>query len=275
MKVVLAESAGFCRGVRRAVDKARALVAQGHSVYTDGPLIHNEQMMQKLHSEGIIVSQDPSSLADDDLIIRAHGIPPDRREMLRKTRARLVDATCPDVAKIQGLIRKHARSGYFIIVFGDKGHAEVTGLLGYTEGKGYVVNSTRDINNLPDISPICLVSQSTQFPLDYEEVANTIRARFPDTVVLDTICESTKNRQNELVNMAASVDAIVVVGGSHSANTVRLVELARTLKTTFHIQTAEQIKPELLRDYKIIGLTAGASTPKFIIEEIQQTLEKI
>ena len=135
MEVILAKSAGFCWGVSRAVNKARSLVGEGN-VYTDGPLIHNEEMMRRLEAEGIRESGAEPLIAGSKLLIRAHGIPPERREHLRSSDANIVDTTCPDVAKIQGLIRKHARLGYNIVIYGDKGHAEVTGLLGYAEGNG-------------------------------------------------------------------------------------------------------------------------------------------
>ncbi len=276
MKVVLAKSAGFCWGVRRAVDIAREVAAKNQQpVHTDGPLIHNEQMMQQLRTEGIIECNDPRLLKTGLLVIRAHGISPERRKMLENLPVTLVDATCPDVARIQGLIRQHARKGFHVLICGDAGHAEVTGLLGYAEGRGFVVSSEADVEKLPRIEPVCLVSQSTQLPVCYARIAAAVRRRFPGATILDTICKSTVNRQKELQEMAASVDAIVVVGGAHSANTARLAEYARTLKPAFLIQTASQLDPADFRKFKAVGLTAGASTPEFIIEEVRKTIEKI
>jgi len=276
MKVVLAGSAGFCWGVSRAADKARKLAGESRNlVYTDGPLIHNDQMMKHLHAEGVVQTDDPRSLRDEILLIRAHGIPPDRRRMLEKLPVTIVDATCPDVAKIQGLIRRYALRGYHVIIFGDVGHAEVIGLLGYAEGNGFVVSQPEDVNTLPSMHPVCLVAQSTQFPLAYGKVADSVRRRFHDAEVLDTICRSTKKRQRELLDIAEKVDAIVVVGASHSANTIRLVEIARTLKPTFHIQTSDQLDPARFRYLKSVGLTSGASTPAFIIEDVKKALEEL
>jgi (E)-4-hydroxy-3-methyl-but-2-enyl pyrophosphate reductase len=274
MKVLLANSAGFCWGVSRAVDKARSLARKGR-VYSDGPLIHNEEMMRQLQSEGISETDDISSIGNAMLLIRAHGIPPERRKRLNESSADITDTTCPDVAKIQGLIRKHARLGYSIIIYGDKGHAEVTGLLGFTEGKGYVVTTQEDIHKLPNLNPACLVSQSTQFPSCYKLIAEEVRKRNPETVILDTICEATKKRQSELVEMAANVDAFVVVGSSNSANTVRLLELAKSLKPALQIQTADQIKPSDFTEFHTVGLTAGASTPDFIIQQVRIKLEDL
>lgn len=274
VRVILAKSAGFCWGVKRAVEKARELAARSSGpVYTDGPLIHNSQMMKRLAAEGVLETDQPASVKHASLLIRAHGIPPDRRRLLESLPARLVDATCPDVAKIQGIIRKHARKGYCIIIFGDAGHAEVVGLEGYAEGRGFVVKTAADVHALPDIDRVCLVSQSTQFPTAYEQISNAVQRRFPGALILDTICESTRNRQQELIDVAGAVDALVVVGGSHSANTLRLVELARTMKPTYHIQTADQLRPREFREFRTVGLTAGASTPAHIIEEVLKRME--
>jgi len=274
MRVIVAESAGFCWGVSRAVKKAREVARRaGRPVYTDGPLIHNEQMMARLHSDGVCEAGDLAELSGDVLLIRAHGVPPERRDTLRKLPAQVIDCTCPDVARIQGLIRKHAGQGYDIVIFGDAGHAEVTGLLGHAEGRGYVVSSAGEVAGLPQLSKVCLVAQSTQFPVTYAAVADEMRHRFSEVIVLDTICESTRRRQEDLLRIAGDSDAVVVVGGAHSANTLRLVELARAMKPTVHIQTADQLEPGSFREVETVGLTAGASTPDFIIEAVRQKLE--
>lgn len=276
MKVMVARSAGFCMGVQRAVDKARQLAArQEGPVYTDGPLIHNQQMMAQLADENIRACTDPTSLRDDTLLIRAHGIPPARRKLLQALPCRLSDATCPDVARIQGIIRKYARQGYHVVILGDPGHAEVVGLLGFAEDRGHVIAESADVALLPEMDKVCLVSQSTQCPSSFEAMAQTMRARYPNLIAIDTICDATRNRQREIVELADQVDAFVVVGGSHSANTLRLVELARRLKPTVHIQTASQLQPRELEGVRIVGLTAGASTPSFIIREVRTQLEAL
>jgi len=276
MRVLVAQSAGFCMGVRRAVDRARQ-IADGATapVHTDGPLIHNRQMMDQLRTEGIRECAHPESLTDGTLLIRAHGISPERRAALQRLPVCLEDATCPDVAKIQGLIRRHARRGFHVVILGDPGHAEVVGLLGYAEGRGHVVTGPADVDALPDMDPVCLVSQSTQFPETFAAVAEAIRRRYHTALVLDTICESTRNRQAELVRLAAEVDAFIVVGGVHSANTLRLVELAASLRPTLHIETADQLDRAALAPFRSVGLTAGASTPSFIIEAVRRALEAL
>lgn len=260
-----------------AVDKARKLAMEtNRPIYTVGPLIHNQQMVDQLRKDGVVEAAKPESVSDGILLVRAHGISPQYRKTLReKAASEIVDATCPDVAKIHAAIKKYARMGYYTIIFGDAGHAEVEGLLGCSDGRGFVVGRPEDVDKLPEIHPVCLVSQSTQFPMSYEKVAAAVRHRFPDAKALFTICESTTNRQRELFEIARMVDVIVVVGGAHSANTMRLVQLARTLKPTFHIQTSEQLDPREFAGFRTVGLTAGASTPAFIIEDVKKRLEEM
>lgn len=274
MKVIQAQTAGFCWGVRRAVDRVKQLSAEadGKTIYTDGPLIHNEEMAQELKSEGVTQATSPEEARDSTLVIRAHGVTPARRNHLRSIPARLVDATCPDVAKIQGAIKKYSGRGAAIVVFGDEGHAEVTGLLGYAQGDRFVVSSAADVTRLPKLQNVCLVSQSTQFPDQYREIAEAVTKRFPDATVLDTICHATKSRQAELIEIAKNADVLVVVGGTHSANTLRLVELARTMRPTLHIQVSSQLNPTDFEPYSCVGLTAGASTPDFVIQDVRRVL---
>ncbi len=276
MRVLVAESAGFCWGVKQAVEKARRLARSGPApLHTDGPLIHNDQVMNQLRAEGIRETPDPSQLTGGTLLIRAHGIAPARRAQLKNLPVHLADATCRDVSRIQGQILAHAHKGYHTLIFGDPGHAEVLGLLGCADGRGHVVTTPADIDALPPLDPVCLVSQSTQFPDAYEEIARAVRRRFPDAVILQTICEATRRRQSELVQLAAQVDVLVVVGGRNSANTLRLVELARSLKPTVQVETADQLDLAALKAYAVAGLTAGASTPDFVIDEVRRTLESL
>jgi (E)-4-hydroxy-3-methyl-but-2-enyl pyrophosphate reductase len=276
VKVIVAKSAGFCWGVERAIEKARGVMrARGTPVYTDGPLIHNQQMMDQLCTEGIVPLAEPKDAVNGVVVVRAHGIPLERRHRIEAIPASVVDATCPDVARIQGQIRKHVRRGYHVIIFGDAGHAEVEGLLGYAEGRGHVVSSVEDVAGVPTVHPVCIVSQSTQFPRTYAGIAEAVRLRFPDVVVLNTICEATRSRQEELFQLAREADAIVVVGGAHSANTLRLVEIGRALRPTFHVQTGAQIEPSRFRGFSVAGVTGGASTPEFMIEEVRRRLEEL
>ncbi|MDA3799035.1 MAG: 4-hydroxy-3-methylbut-2-enyl diphosphate reductase [Kiritimatiellae bacterium] len=274
MNVILAKSAGFCWGVKRAVEKARTL-AQTKTVRTDGPLIHNTEMLKRLENENIIETDDLSSIEDAVILIRAHGIPPERYKLLNSFNIQLEDATCPYVSKIQATIEKHADEDYEILIYGDRGHAEVIGLVGFAKNRGHVIKTEDDINKLPDFPKVCLVSQSTQNFEKLQIIAQHIKDKFDEVIFVDTICNATKDRQKELVDLSKKVDAMVVVGGKQSANTMQLVKLAEKFVPTFHIQNHEEIEPELLKQYQTIGLTAGASTPDFIIRKVKDTLEKI
>lgn len=274
MEVITAKSAGFCWGVQRAIEKARDLAQAGPTpVWTDGPLIHNRQMLDQLRQEGVAETDKPEDLRDGVLLIRAHGISPERRAWLKTMQVPVFDATCPDVARIQGTIRSYARRGFHTIIFGEADHPEVQGLLGFAEGRGFAVLNEQDVARLPAaLAPVCLVSQSTQFSARFAQLAVAVQVRYPGTAVVDTICASTRRRQQELIELARDVDALVVVGGLHSANTLHLVALARDLKPTLHVQTAEEVAPAWFRTFRRVGLTAGASTPDFVIRAVQERL---
>lgn len=289
MKVIRAQSAGFCWGVERAINIAREYAeSQKKNVYTDGPLIHNRQMVEKLEASGIREVGDYQSSAelsfseeqkqDSVLVVRAHGISPERRTYLKGIGLPFRDATCPDVGIIAGKIKMHSRKGYSTVIFGDPNHPETIGLMGYTEGRGYAIQNTEDIDNLPDLGDkLCMVSQSTMFVDEFQRLSQHLLSRFPETLIFDTICGATKERQGDVVKLVSEgAQALVVIGGHHSANTVKLATLARKQNLpTFHIETAKEINPDDFRGFEIVGVTAGASTPEFLINEVVSTLEAI
>lgn len=290
MKIIRAKSAGFCFGVERAIGIARKCTDCGkNKVYTDGPLIHNRQMMERLKEEGILEIGDyqssnelkkelSSKKADDVLVVRAHGVSPERREYLKNLGLIFKDATCPDVGRIAGAIKIHAKKGYTIIIMGDPKHPEVIGLLGYAEGKGYVVKNNEDIDALPNIEgDICLVSQSTMFPDDYQAIAEYLKKKFPNLEVIDTICGATKERQKDVTVLAKQgAQAIIVIGGKHSANTVKLAIMAkRTGLPCFHIETLAELDLNEIKKFDVVGVTAGASTPEFLIDEVCNALNSL
>lgn len=288
MKVIRSQSAGFCWGVERAIDIAAKFADDGrHPVYTDGPLIHNKQMMDRLTQKGIREVGDYQSKskvevshkAQDEpiMVVRAHGISPDRRKYLKELDMEFRDATCPDVGIIAGKIRLHAKKGFSTVIFGDPNHPEAIGLMGYTEGKGHVIQTKLDIDQLPKLDRVCLVSQSTMFTHEFRELSDHLRHYYPDAVVIDTICGATKERQNGVVDLAnAGAEAIVVIGGKHSANTRKLALLARQQKLpTYHIETWDDLDLEEIKNFETVGVTAGASTPDFIIDDVCEKLAKV
>ncbi|PKN59788.1 MAG: 4-hydroxy-3-methylbut-2-enyl diphosphate reductase [Deltaproteobacteria bacterium HGW-Deltaproteobacteria-11] len=249
-------------------------VPQGKTrFYTFGPLIHNPQTVELLRNRGVIpisrLDEIPDTEQGATLVIRAHGISPDERKKIREKGIRIIDATCPKVAHVQAIIKKHARKDDTILIIGDAKHPEVMGLLGYAYGKGMILNSLDDVARLPDLARVCVVAQTTQNIDQFNEIVAALRERFADPVVFDTICDSTDKRQSEVKRMAAQADAIVVVGGHNSANTMQLARLSELAGTpTFHIETVDDLKKIPVDGYRLVGVSAGASTPNWIIDRV-------
>ena len=289
MKVIRAKSAGFCWGVERAIQIAREEAQGGkRRVYTDGPLIHNRQMMNALSKEDVrevggYQSKEELDLEETEekesvVVVRAHGISPQRRDYLKGLGLPFRDGTCPDVGIIAGKVKSHAEKGYRVVIFGDPDHPEVIGLMGYAQGLGHVVHSPEDLKNLPDLGEkVAMVSQSTMFTHEFKALTSQLAEKYPYLIVFDTICGATKERQSDLVELVKEgADAIVVIGGKHSANTRKLAKLASSYdRPTFHVETAEDLDSEMLKEFSTVGVTAGASTPEFIIRSVCEKLENI
>ncbi|MBM4055875.1 MAG: 4-hydroxy-3-methylbut-2-enyl diphosphate reductase [Planctomycetes bacterium] len=272
MKVIVAKTAGFCMGVRRAMDillDAANEKNAGVKVYTDGPLIHNPQVLEYLEKRDIQIVKENTDLSKSTVVIRAHGVTPSRREEIERKGAKVCDATCPHVMRVQSIIKKYATQGYSTIIVGDNGHAEVVGLLGYAEGKGYVVENLEDIELLPPMDKVCIVAQTTQDRHLFKKAIDEIKKRYPNSESFETICSSTYKRQDEVVSLCKSVDAMIVVGGRGSANTTRLVTICESQGTpTFHVETDAEIDLNKLKEYNTVGVTAGASTPNWMIKRV-------
>ena len=271
MGVNLAKTAGFCMGVKRAVDMVLD-VAQGKDtgkIYTYGPLIHNPQTVEILKKRGILPIDNIDEIEEGTIIIRAHGISPLERKKIKEKNVKIVDVTCPKVARVQAIIKKHASMGYAILIVGDNGHPEVDGLLGYSDGKGIVIENRDEVDALPELEKICVVAQTTQSTKEYGDIIARIRQRFSQVTVFDTICDSTERRQAEVKKLSAEMDAMFVVGGKNSANTKRLATMSELQGTpTFHIETADELKNINIDRYNEIGISAGASTPNWTIEKV-------
>jgi len=274
MKITIAKTAGFCMGVQRAVEMALEAPRRCEKpVFTFGPLIHNPQVISLLKKKGISVMNDIPDHGSGTVLIRAHGVSPGIKEDLRKAGFKVIDATCPRVIKIQTIINKYTSQGYTAIIIGDKDHPEVLGLFGYARNKGCIVNNHKDLDALPALDKAVIVAQTTQNTLFFEDVKQWA-GQFPHYKIFDTICDSTANRQAEVRRMAESVDALIVVGGHNSGNTQRLAEIAKqTGKLAFHIETESELDNKPLDNIRCIGITAGASTPNWIIKRVYRALE--
>lgn len=282
MRVVLASNAGFCFGVQRAVDEAvKCARTRVGRVYTYGPLIHNEAVIRDLLSEGIVTM--PAGDAEgkvprgSTIIIRAHGVGKDVYERLSGQYENVVDATCPFVKKIHRIVRKHSVEGDTIVITGTADHPEVVGIRGWIEGPSYVVSNEEEAKKLPDglSGRICLVSQTTFHYNKFQDVVEIIKEKGYNVTAYNTICNATEERQTEAARIAKDVDAMLVLGGENSSNSKKLYEICRNLcPNTFFLQDSKDLDQYTLQSFDSIGITAGASTPQYIIEEVQKICQK-
>lgn len=275
MKIRLAKTAGFCMGVQRAVEIVLDVANSGASpVYTFGPLIHNPQVLNILEQKGVSIVTDPSQVPPGQIVIRAHGIMPQTKERLQQAGFSVIDATCPRVIKVQTIISKYAKQGYAVLIVGDEDHPEVVGLMGFAEGDVHVIRNPDQINDLPTYGNVIVVAQTTQEESLFDAVVAAARTRFDNVLEFNTICYSTRERQAEAREMAKDVDAVVVVGGRYSGNTQRLAQVVEHEGTrAFHVESESDLSFEALGNLKTVGVTAGASTPNWVIKKVYQCLE--
>jgi len=277
MKVKLAKTAGFCMGVRRALDLV--LKEAGHTekpLYTFGPLIHNPQVLELLKNRGIEPVETLDEIQGGTVFVRAHGVPPEIKEGIEKRGARVIDATCPHVLRAQVILDKYAKRGYKGVISGDPNHPEVVGLLGFTHGKGLVVQSKEELRALAPTEKVVIVAQTTQHHERFDDLVQFAESYFQEVKVERTICGATRERQAEVSSMARHVDGMVVVGGYDSGNTRRLARIARESRVeTFHVETDEELEPEKFSQLNVVGVTAGASTPNWMIKKVTQKLQNM
>jgi (E)-4-hydroxy-3-methyl-but-2-enyl pyrophosphate reductase len=275
MKIRIAKKAGFCMGVRRAVNLVLSALNQGkYPIYTYGPLIHNPQTLELLNKLGVKIIRDlKNNLPSGVCIIRAHGIPPQEKEELSK-KHEILDGTCPRVLKVQALAKKAISEGKEVVIIGDKEHAEIKGILGVLQNKGYVVSSFEDLKNLPELKNYLILSQTTQDEKLFKILSQAILEKYPQGEIINTICKATEVRQNEVRNLSKISSSIIVIGGKFSANTNRLAEIAKKEgKKVYLIEKTEEIPLEEIKKEKIVGITAGASTPNWLINEVVDFLK--
>ena len=276
MEVTLAKTAGFCFGVKRAVDKVYELADQEDTVYTFGPIIHNEEVVQDLESKGVKVLNsldELTAVTDGIVVIRSHGVPREVYQLMDEKHIRYADATCPFVRKIHKLVEKHSREGRRIVIVGNDHHPEVEGIKGWCLTPPIVISTTEEAGNLPisQSEPICVVSQTTFNYNKFKDIVEILEKKRYDRIVLNTICSATEERQEEAVRLASQVDAMIVIGGKTSSNTQKLFEIcSNACENTYYIQTLVDLDIKPFQSFRHVGITAGASTPNKIIEEVQR-----
>ena len=282
MKVIKAKTAGFCFGVKRAVDTVYEQVDTcSGPIYTYGPIIHNEEVVKDMESKGVVVLRTEEELDDlsgGTVIIRSHGVEKRIYDKLEAKGIRIVDATCPFVKKIHNIVQKESAAGKYILIIGSPDHPEVIGIRGWSGEHAAVIQNADDIENI-DFSKnrkICVVSQTTFNYNKFKDLVEIIKKKSYDSIVLNTICNATKERQTEAESIAESVDAMIVIGDKHSSNTQKLFEICRrACNNTYYIQTLDDLDLNQLGSVETVGITAGASTPNNIIEEVQNNVRII
>ena len=283
MEVIRAKTAGFCFGVKRAVDTVyeQLKTASDDAIYTYGPIIHNEEVVKDMKKKGVIVLQNEAELNEltkGTVIIRSHGVEKAIYDKLNEKGIKIVDATCPFVKKIHNIVQKESTQGRYIIIIGNPQHPEVEGIRGWSGEKVSVVQNKEDIDKLtiPKNEKICVVSQTTFNYNKFKELVEIISKKSYDVSVLNTICNATKERQTEAQHIAEVVDAMIVIGDKHSSNTQKLFEICgNACKDTYYIQTLDDLDMNQLGSVETVGITAGASTPNNIIEEVQNNVRII
>jgi 4-hydroxy-3-methylbut-2-enyl diphosphate reductase len=274
MEIIIAENSGLCYGVKRALQLAKQTREQKKgAVVTFGDLIHNPRVITDLKSQGIssVSSLDP--LAEGTVIIRSHGVSPEVYSLLDKKNIETVDATCPIVKRIQKLVEALAETEEEIIIVGNRQHPEIKGLIGYSKGKGLIIESEWEAQGLPQAKKRCIIAQSTQDLHFFGRVVAALLERTSELKVYNTICQSTQTRQKSTSELASKVDTLFIIGGKKSSNTLKLYQISkRILPNTHFIESADQITKDMLKNSEKIGLSGGASTPP---EAIQEAVVKI
>ena len=275
MEVKLAKSAGFCFGVKRAIDTVYEQVETGKKIYTLGPIIHNEEVVKDLEEKGVRVletEQDLEKVKDGTIIIRSHGVSKHVYESIKRQKLEYVDATCPFVRKIHKIVEEESGKGNTILIIGNENHPEVAGIRGWSQSEAYVINTAEEAVkfDIPVEKKLCIVSQTTFNYNKFQELVEIISKKRYDIIVLNTICNATEERQQEAQKIAKDVDAMIVIGGRHSSNTQKLFEICKKeCENTYYIQTLVDLDFDRLKTVGSVGITAGASTPKNIIEDVQ------
>ena len=275
MEVILAEHAGFCFGVKRAVEQVYEQAATGKPIYTYGPIIHNEEVVKDLENRGVHVlnsEEELKTVTEGTVVIRSHGVPKAICEEIEQQGLECVDATCPFVKRIHNIVEKESNAGKRIVIIGNAGHPEVEGIMGWSKVPATVIESIEEAENFTaaDDEEICIVSQTTFNYNKFQDMVEIFKKKGYNVSVVNTICNATEVRQTEARKIAAQVDVMIVIGGNHSSNTRKLYEICmQECKNTYFIQTLDDLQLDLPKSVRLVGITAGASTPNKIIEEVQ------
>ena len=268
MEVILAEHLGFCYGVKRAIEIARENASPNGTSSTLGPIIHNPQMVERLKNEGVGTVGSLDEMKDGLVIIRSHGVGPKVYEDAESRGLELVDATCPHVKKAQLSAKLLSEEGYTVVIIGEKNHPEVKSIFEWTARGAYIIETEAEAEKLPRIGKLGIVSQTTFSAERFQRIVSRLLEKSREIKSLRTICTATDLRQTAALELAEKVDMMLVIGGKNSANTSRLAQICATKCKTYHIETVAELQDDWMKGVNKIGITAGASTPDWIIKEV-------
>ena len=280
MEVTLAKSAGFCFGVKRAVEMVYKEAEKKEQVYTYGPIIHNEQVVADLQKKGVTVLntiEELKAIEKGIVIIRSHGVSKEIYDILDREEIQIVDATCPFVKKIHNIVKEHTEKNENVVIIGNAKHPEVEGIKGWGNGNVTVIETIEEAKAyVPDSQKkTCIVSQTTFNYKKFQDIVEIISKKRYDIIALNTICNATEVRQSEAMQLAKVSEAMIVIGGQSSSNTQKLYEICkRECENTYYIQTLVNLDLDAFQSFRSVGITAGASTPNNIIEEVQKQCQK-
>ncbi|WZL74943.1 bifunctional 4-hydroxy-3-methylbut-2-enyl diphosphate reductase/30S ribosomal protein S1 [Clostridiaceae bacterium 35-E11] len=278
MEVLLAENAGFCFGVKEAMTKTFSAVNKNKNrkIYTYGPLIHNNQVINKLETMGVWSVDELKDAKDNVMIVRSHGVPLEVYDLAQDYNIEIMDATCPFVRKVQKLAKEYYEKGYSIIILGNSKHPEVIGINGWCNNSAYIIEDIADLKKISNYDKICLLAQTTVTLELWDLIVVEIAKKAREFKKFNTICTATKERQSSCAEVAKRVDAMIVIGGYHSSNTQKLVQISKKYcENTYHIETAEELPINHIKHLNKIGVTAGASTPDWIIKEAIEKMDNM
>ncbi|MCX8202405.1 MAG: 4-hydroxy-3-methylbut-2-enyl diphosphate reductase [Candidatus Micrarchaeota archaeon] len=276
MEILIAEPKGFCFGVKRSIDMVEKALKEGKkNIQIFGPIVHNPQQIKLLEEKGVKMVNSIDEIQPGTVFVRAHGVSPEVfRKLKEKGVVDIIDATCPFVKVEQEYAKKLAEEGYQVIIIGEKNHPEALGAQGYAPGS-IIIGSVEEARALKEVPKIGAVVQTTLEPEAVDDIVAELYHKAKEVRVFNTICQSTKMRQPAAKKVAEQVDLMIVVGGKNSGNTRRLAEVCSRIKPTYHIETAAELKKEWFEGMKKVGISAGASTPEFIIDEVIEAIKKM
>ncbi len=277
MDVKIARTAGFCWGVRRTVDKVMEVADHaGGPVVTLGPIIHNPQAVARFRDKGVVTVSAVGEVADGTtVVVRTHGAIRQEMETAEARGLDVVDGTCPYVKYPQAVAQRLSREGYHVVIVGDANHAEIKGVVSYAEGPCTVVKPGEAVPEF-EAKKVAVIAQTTCIGADFERVVGTLAGRHKEVRAVNTICNDTEERQADARALAREVDAVVVVGGKNSANTRHLAEICREIQArTWHVETEDELRPEWFGGCRAVGLSAGASTPDWVVEGVAAWLRSL